>query len=530
MQQYQQSKSSEDKANAFNVAKKELEYECHEKDIAYFDFYVFKFVIEYCNEIENFSAIISLIDIMYATPFKKSDEKFQDFYYSLIKLSDVKGIGLRFLQNKEFFSKENFQTVCIQIKEVLSATDEVEESVVVSFEELISRGEELKSQRDFQGAENTYREAIDVSTTVKQQQKAFKEIYNLYKNTDHVKMLSIINEFFDKDVFENEFEKHYEKSQMLIFTNAPHEEIYDSLTLLASNINSFDRKPWRWNEPVTLCMELIKIYIQGLLQVQSYDKAHSMCKFALTLTVEVKRSDTTVENYIKFFSNTQTKCGKVKRDLGKKGTAKISESTMQIETNKSKIDEISNDPDNLPVFKFNPSGLLQCIEISTMEDYEQYLSDYNSTTKRLNHEAISKKVSKLISNVEMGKYIKSLYIVEGNFVGTPSQARRDMDFYLHSKIRTAFDKKRDEYLSLAKIVSSVLKNYGECEEFNITQNTLKEYIMYAMLYHSKCVTSEDSKRYYLNIAKLIKAELTHIITDVSESESIQFYNIKENIV
>ncbi len=113
----------------------------------------------------------------------------------------------------------------------------------------------------------------------------------------------------------------------------------------------------------------------------------------------------------------------------------------------------------------------------------------------------------------MEKYIKSLYIVDGDFVGTPAQARRDMDFYLNSKIRTAFDKKRDEYLSFAKIVSSVLKNYGECEEFNITQNTLKEYIMYAMLYHSKCVTSEESKRYYLNIAKLINAELTHIVSE-----------------
>jgi hypothetical protein len=160
------------------------------------------------------------------------------------------------------------------------------------------------------------------------------------------------------------------------------------------------------------------------------------------------------------------------------------------------------------MFKFNPSGLLQYIEISTIEDYEQYLSDYNNNTKKLNQEAITKKVTKLVSNVNVGSYVKSLYIVDGSYIGTPQQARKDMDFYLNSKIRTSLEKKRDEYLSLVKIVSDVMENYGESEEYNITENAKKEYIMYAMLYHSKCATSEESKRYYLNVAKLINVELS----------------------
>lgn len=491
---------------AFNLAIKELEIECTDKSVLFINFGIFKFIIEYCNQINDFSTIVNFIDIMYSTPFKKN-QKFEDFYYSLIKLSFMNNLNLRFLQNKDFFSKENFQTVCVQIKEALSTDDKIQQDIVLSFDDLLAKGDILKNQKDFVGAESIFREAIEVASSSKQKQKAFKELSNLYRYTDYVKMLSIINEFFDIDVFETDYDKYYTKSQMLIFTNADYIDIYDNLNFLIQSIPNLDRKPWRWNEPITQCMDLIKTYVQNLLQVQSFDNAHAMCKLGLSLSSQIKKSDITTDGYLKFFSNTQTKCGKVKKDLAKKGTAKIIESTVQIENTKSNKEVISQDPDNMPIFKFNPSGLLQYIEISSLEDYEQYLSDYNSTTKKLNQDGISKKILKLITNTKISDYIKSLYILDDNFIGTPKQARKDMDFYLNSKIRKAFDKKRDEYLSLAKIVSNVIERYGENEEFNITIKSQKEYIMYAMLYHSKCVSSEESKRYYLNIAKLIYAEL-----------------------
>lgn len=501
---YQESNDPEDKEIAFNIAKKEIEFECHEKDINYIDFALFKFIIEYCSEIDDFSSIVSFIDIMYAMPFKKN-QKFEDFYFSLIKIAKDKKIQLRFLQSKEFNSKENFQTICIQIKDFLSSTVYEQNTIVVSFDELISNAEKFKKQHDFQSAENSYREAIDIAESSKQRYLAFKCIYNLYQNTDQFKMLSIIEEFFDKDVFESDFFKYYAKSRMLIFTQAGNVSIYESLNLLCSSLASYERKSWRWNEPIIQCMELIKLHIQRLLQSQTFGEAHSMCKMGLNLNSSIKKHDAVTENYLKFFSNVQTQCGKVKKDLAKKGTAKINEPpTIKLDIKKNSKEKSYEDIENMPMFKFNPSGLLKCSDMVNAQQFEQYTNDAN---KNLNQEAISKKVLKLINNVELNHIIKSIYVQDNFFVGNPKQARKDIDFYLNSKIVLSSQRKRDEYLSFSKILKDVIDTFGECPEYNITNNILKEYVMYAMKYHSECATSEEGKQYYLTIAELIRRDL-----------------------
>lgn len=504
IKRYQESNDPDDKQTALNIAKKELEYECREKDNLYIDYAIFKFVIECCLELDDFSSIISLIDIMYAMPFKKN-QKFEDFYYSMIKVSKVKKIQLRFLQSKEFFSKENFQTVCIQVKDFLSSNVYQQNTIIVSFDELIAKAESYKKQNDFQGAENSYREAIQIAETSKQRYSAFKCIYNLYQNTDQVKMLSIIDEFFEKDVFESEFFKYYAKSKMLISTKAGNVPIYESLNLLCNSLATYERKSWRWNEPIIQCMELIKIHIQGLLQSQTFGEAHSMCKMGLNLNSNIKKHDSVTENYMKFFSNVQTQCGKVKKDLAKKGTAKITEPpTIKLEIKKSSKEKSYQDIENMPMFKFNPNGLLQYVDISTTEKYEQYT---NEVSKNFNQEAITKKVLKLINNVELSHIIKSIYIEDNIFVGTPKQARHDIDFYLNSKVKLCSQRKRNEYLSFSKILRDVMERFGEVPEYNITQDVLKEYVMNAMKYHSECATSEEGKHYYLNIAELIRRDL-----------------------
>ncbi|MCD7801017.1 MAG: hypothetical protein LUG94_07415 [Ruminococcus sp.] len=508
IKKYEEYNDFEDKKTAFNIAKKELEYECREKDNLYIDYAIFRFVIECCSEIDDFSSIVSLIEIMYSMPFKKN-QKFEDFYYCIIKIASIKNIKLKFLKSKEFLSKENFQTVCIQVKDFLLSTIHEQKTIVISFDDLINKAETFKKQNDFQNAESSYREAIQIAENSKQRYSAFKSIYNMYQNTDQVKMLSIIDEFFEKDVFESEFFKYYARSKMLISTKSENTTIYESLNLLCNSLYTYERKSWHWNEPIIQCMDLIKIHIQNLLHFQMYDEAHSMCKMGLNLNSNINKHDTVTDNYMKYFSNVQTQCGKVKKDLAKKGTAKINETpTIKLETKKSNKENSFKDMDNMPMFKFNPSGIFQCVDISTTENYERFINEFG---KNINRETISKKVLKLINNVEVSHYIKSIYIQDNTFMGTPKQARSDIDFYLNHSMQFTPQRKRDEYLSFSKIIKDVLDKHGEFPEYDITQNVLKKYIMNAMKYHSECVTSDESRNYYLNVAELIRREVENII-------------------
>lgn len=507
---YNAFKNTKDKAymeEAIKLAKQELEYECKDKYAESIDYAIFQYVLQQCIKDNDYTYIVSLINIVYNRPFKLKDDKIKDFYYCLIKIADVKSISLKFLQNKDFFSRENFQTVCNQIREELSVIKHVDNSIVISFGDLMKEAETLKSNNDFQGAEDKYREAITISKTSKERHDAFRNIYNMYKNIDCVRMLNIINEYFEKDVFENEFFKHYMKVQMLRGSNGLYSEVYQNSVLMVEKIPTCERKLYNWNKPVLLCMEIVHWFIEETMKIQDFNLAHSGCKLGLSLSKYIKENGNDmkhIERYMSYFSTKQTYCGKVKKDLAKRGNAKIVEPTP---TTKSVEIPIAEDVDNTPMFVFNPNNILERVDSISLEEYKKYYEKIMEDGKNFNKEMLVKRISHLIEKVNISELIKSIYIQDNEYVGSPKQARSDIDFYTHSKFRVSPERKRDEYFSFVKIIKDVISKYGECPQYNITTLYKNIYIMKGLKTHCYCGLPEDKRRYFSNVVELLRLDI-----------------------
>ncbi|MGN1412008.1 MAG: hypothetical protein ACI4WH_05840 [Oscillospiraceae bacterium] len=501
---------------ALDIAKKSLENVCKPKskddeENEYIDYPIFRLVMEDCLKKDDFSYIISLIDTMYSS-FRKND-KYETFYYSLIKLASIKDIKLSFQQNKDFFSRENFQTVCYKIKEVLSNNSN-DVDTVISFEEKINIANNLKNKKDFLGAETQYREAISIASNLKQRCLAFNKIYEMYENIDSIKMLSILDEFENDDVFENDFQKYYAKSKMIIKTKSINSDTIDILKLLFQSLESIEtdnKYPSKITDLVVKCLELLKLYVQDMLNKDLFNDAHTGCKLALKFIDKFnKKNHYKINEYRTYFNSKQKRCGDIKKDLAKKGNAKIPNPVVAPVIDKTPIIKQSvTDPNDLPMFTFNGRIL----------DYNQSNS-FIEDNSNLDEENIKQQIKSLIQQVKISQLIKSIYIQNDVFVGNPKQARSDIDFYLNSTIRTNYIKKRDEYLSFVKIIQDVISRFGEDIHYKITKDTIKKYILEAITYHSKCLDDKMSIQYLLFI-ELIKKE------KISTENLLEIFNESE---
>lgn len=475
-----------------------------DEELEFIDYSIFNLVINDCLDKNDFSRIVNLIDMMYFS-FRKND-KYETFYYSLIKLADIKNVKLSFQPNKEFFSRENFQTVCYKMKELLSDNNSTQEKVVVSFEGILSKANKLKELKDYSNAETLYREAISTALTIKQKHTAFHKIFDMYENIDSARMLSILEEFDQEDVFENDFQKYYFQSKMIIKTKSSDYDAIENLKTLCKSLSTYEevkKNSINRNALVIKCLELLKIYVLDMLNNEQFDNAHTGCKLAISLNKYNKKSNSKINEYMSFFLTKQTHCGKIKKDLAKKGNAKTSVPVMEKSTT---TEENLKDPNDLLMFTFNNdySNTLNYYENQINDANLNELNDFKSNTSGDENETINQLINSLIEPIKISTLIKSIYIQNDTFTGNPKQARLDMDFYINSTIRNNPLKKRDEYLSFVKIVRDTISKFGESIEYNITKNIMCEYIIKAITYNSQCYQDKEHKQYFLFIAELIK--------------------------
>jgi hypothetical protein len=394
---------------------------------------------------------------------------------------------------------------------VISSNTLNHEEVVASFEENLNRANDLRNQKDLNGAENLYREAIKVASTLKQRNTAFKKIFEMYENIDNAKMLTILDEFEKQEVFESNYQKYYFKAKMIVKSKSNNYDTIEVLKMLATSIGEYDiekKFPNKINDLVIKCLELIKLYVQNMLNADQFDDAHAGCKLAIALNKYNKKNHYKINEYISYFTTKQTLCGKIKKDLAKKGNAKINvpTTTTPIISKTPVIKETIKDPNDMPIFSFNSN-------ISSSLHY--YMNTFRSSTQSIEDTAtlnfddnnIMEQILNILEPIEISNSIKSIYIVENRFVGNYVQARSDIDFYINSKIRTNPAKKRDEYFSFIKILQDVINRFGEDANYNIDNRTMNEYVVKGLTYHSECLQDRESRQYFLFIAELLRKNI-----------------------
>ena len=190
--------------------------------------------------------------------------------------------------------------------------------------------------------------------------------------------------------------------------------------------------------------------------------------------------------------------------MAKRGNAKIVEPTP---TTKSVEIPIAEDVDNTPMFVFNPNNILERVDSISLEEYKKYYEKIMEDGKNFNKDMLVKRISRLIEKVNISELIKSIYIQDNEYVGSPKQARSDIDFYTHSKFRVSPERKRDEYFSFVKIIKDVISKYGECPQYNITTLYKNIYIMKGLKTHCYCGLPEDKRRYFSNVVELLRLDI-----------------------